>query len=371
MKLLKKILVPIDVNIDSKEQINTTIKVASAFNSEVIIVYVIPSKNIPNSIKNLMITTINTGLGKVKKTLENEGINVREPIIEYGIPVDNILDIAIKENVNLILSGSGSNGKKEKFKLGTIAKKLVILSDKPVWTVKTNQKTQLSNILCPVDFSDPSMRALNNAILLSRKFNSKLKILSVYEPITYNSPRFKVDTVKENANRLKQIENEMEKFINKFDLKDIDYEIDIQEGSIDIQILKTIKEYHHDLLVMGTNGRTGLSKFVMGSTTDKVTRELPCSFITTKKRDIILKYDNKVKELEIHFKKAVDLVKSGFYNDAINEYIVCLHINNMHVPSMQGLAEVYKIIGDDKNAEKYSEKAESLLAKLGLKSQLE
>jgi nucleotide-binding universal stress UspA family protein len=38
---------------------------------------------------------------------------------------------------------------------------------------------------------------------------------------------------------------------------------------------------------MGTNGRTGLSGLIMGSVTQKVIREIPCSFITVKKINVI------------------------------------------------------------------------------------
>ena len=365
MKLLEKILVPIDVNIDYKEQLNTAINIALSYNSEIIVMYVLSEEIVHNDIKELVINAISESLNKVKETLKKEGILIKEPSIVFGNPVDEILQSSISENVNLILIGSGIIDEKEKFRLGINADKLIRLSDKPVWVVKSNEETKLTNILCPVDFSDPSRRALKNAIILSRKFKANLRILGVYKPFVSTSLRLNVDTEEENAYRLGMIEKEMKQFVKEFDLDGIDHVIDIQAGVAHENILHTIKEYGHDLLVMGTNGRSGLNRIVMGSVTEKVTREMPCSFVTTKTQDIIqLRFDNEIKEIEIHFKNANNLVENGFYKEAINQYMICLQINDMHIPTMYKLAEVHKIIGDNAKAGYYDNMAKDLLARL-------
>jgi len=365
MKLLEKILVPIDINIDYKEQLNTAIKIARSYNSEIIVMYVLSEEIVHNDIKEIVINAISENLNKIKEILKNEGILINEPSIVFGNPVDKILQSAINENVNLILIGSGVIDKKEKFRLGINADKLIRLSDKPVWVVRSNEETKLTNILCPVDFSDPSRRALKNAIILSRKFKANLRILGVYKPFVSTSLRLKVDTKEENAYRLGLIEKEMKQFVNEFDLDGINHVIDIQAGVAHENILNTIKEYGHDLLVMGTNGRSGLNRIVMGSVTEKVTREMPCSFVTTKTQDIIqLRFDNEIKEIEIHFKNANNLVENGFYKEAINQYMICLQINDMHIPSMYKIAEAHKIIGDNAKAGYYDNMAKDLLARL-------
>ncbi len=365
MKLLEKILMPIDVNIDFKEQLNTAIKIARSYNSEIIVMYVLSEEIVHNDIKEIVINAISENLNKVKEILEKEGILIKEPSIVFGNPVDKILQSAINENANLILIGSGIINKKEKFRLGINADKLIRLSDKPVWVVKSNEETKLTNILCPVDFSDPSRRALKNAIILSKKFKAALRILGVYKPFVTTSLRLKVDTKEENAYRLGLIEKEMKQFLKEFDLHGINHVIDIQAGVAHENILHTIKEYGHDLLVMGTNGRSGLNRIVMGSVTEKVTREMPCSFVTTKTQDIIqLRFDNEIKEIEIHFKNANDLVENGFYEEAINQYSICLQINDMHIPSFYKLAESYRHIGKNEIAEYYENRAKALLARL-------
>ena len=282
MKLFEKILVPVDVNTDSKAQMKTAVKIARSFNSEIIIMFVAPEEVEQYEIKDIVINAITDSLNTLKKSFIKEKITTREPLLKYGKPVDKILEVATRENVNLILVGSGMKEKREKYKLGTTTQRLINMSDIPVWVVKSKQKPDCNNILCPVDYSEPSERALKNAIFLSASFKSNLTILAVYEPIMYISPRIKVDLEEENSKRLKRFEDEMKHFTGQFDLKGIKHKIVIQTGKAEENILKTIKESAHDLLIMGTNGRSGLSRLVMGSITEKVTREVPCSFITTK-----------------------------------------------------------------------------------------
>lgn len=363
MKLLEKILMPIDVSIDSTEQINTAIKIANLTDSEISIMSVLPEINLNDNVQGYLVEKTKKALSEIKDILTKEGITVNEPFIKYGKPIDDIIiKTAIKDRIDLILTGSGSTDEKEKLKRGTTAEKLMRQSEKPVWVAKSDKENRLENILCPVDFSEPSKFALNNAILLSKVFNANLTILGVYEIYTNLSSRFKVDTEEENANRLKEMEDKMEDFLKDFDLGGVNEEVIIRGGDAHIEILNAIEEKHHDLLIMGTHGRSGFNRFVMGSVTEKVTREVPCSFITIRTEDILqFKVSNEMKEMELSYKKGNQFFKEKFYEDAIGKYMICLQINSMHIPSMFKLAELFKITGDPLKETYYGDMAKDIL----------
>jgi universal stress protein E len=365
MKLLEKILVPVDVNTDSDEQINATIKLANAYKSEIILMYVAPDYELKDEIKDIVIKSVTESLNEIKEILISNKVNVKEPIIVFGNIVDAIVQKADLEKVNLVLIGANRKKKRAKFKLGIIAEQIIRISDVPIWLANAEQKPLFKNILCPVDFSEPSKRALNNAILLARKFKSTLSILTVYEPLVYVSHRIKVDLDAENATRLKRAKNEMKTFIQEFDLDGVDHKIEVRSGNVEEKILNTIKKQQIDLLIMGTNGRSGLSRFFMGSVTEKVIREMPCSFITIKKINIIqLKLDNEIKEIEVHFKNGEELIKNAFYEEAIEQFLMCLQVNDMHIPSMKKLAELYYKSGDKNKSLYYQNMVKEILTKL-------
>jgi universal stress protein E len=365
MKLLEKILVPVDVNTDTKEQVNATISLANSYNSEIMLLYVAPDNELKDAIKDIVIKSVTESLNEIKEILISNKVKVLEPIIVFGNIVDEIVQKANLEKVNLLLIGSSEKNKKAKFKLGIISEQIIRKSDVPVWLVNSDKKASFSHILCPVDFSEPSRRALYNAILLARKFKSALSILTVYEPLVYVSKRINIDLDEENEIRLKRVKNEMKAFIKEFDLDGVDHKIEVKCGKVDEKILRAIKKQHIGLLIMGTNGRTGLSRFFMGSVTEKVIREMPCSFITIKKSDIIkLKLDNEIKEIEVHFKNGEELIKNAFYEEAIDQFLICLQVNDMHIPSMNRLAEIYNKTGDARKSIYYKDMAKEILSRL-------
>ncbi len=364
MKLLEKILVAVDVNTDVSEQIEVAVHIARSYHSQILVVYVIPKEVLHPDISEIVAKAVKNTLLEVKNKFKNAGVAVADTIIENGKPSERILQVSIDHNVNLILAGSGGTSNNN-FKLGITAEKLIQLSDKPVWIVKAGAEVKFSNILCPVDFSDPSRRALKNAILLTRNFKSKLRILNAYKPFTNISPRIQVDMEKENADLLLQHEANMDEFLQEFDLNEIDFQVDVKPGSVHEIILQTIKNNGHDLLVMGTNGRSAFNRFMMGSVTERVIREMPCSFVTTKTHDIFqLRFDTEIKEIEVHIENARVLVEKGLYKEAIGQYLVCLQINDMHIPSMYKLAQIYRKIGEEGRATFYDNMAKDLLSKL-------
>ena len=365
MKKLKKILVPVDIYAGYKEQIDTAIKIARSYNSEIIIMYVISEEISHDETKEIFFNAISASLNEARDTVKKMGVITNKPIIEYGQSVDEILKLAVQEDVNLIVMGVGNRKGKEKLKLGNNVEKLIRHSDIPVWGVKPDEEVKITNILCPVDFSDPSRHALKNAILFSKQFEASLRILGVIEPISSLSPRLKVDWDKENASLLKKFEKEMEDFVKGFDLKELNYKIDIQTGTIDKKILHTIKEHKHDLLIMGTTGRSGLRRVLMGSVAEKVIREIPCSFITVKSQDIIQsRFDTEVKDLEYHFKNANESLEKGLHKKAISQYQICTQINNMYIPAIYKLSVVHEKIGNSAKANYYDDMARKLIARL-------
>jgi len=84
MKLFEKILVPVDVNADSKAQLKAAIKIARSYNSEIIIMYVAPEEVEQYEIKNIVINAITDSLKTIKKTFIKERITTREPLLKYG-----------------------------------------------------------------------------------------------------------------------------------------------------------------------------------------------------------------------------------------------------------------------------------------------
>ena len=366
MKLLEKILVATDLSPSSGGLIQNGIELAKKFKASIILVYVLKSKIADEKIQHFLLSAAKKELQRLRKEIKNKGVGCAEPIIAKGDSYVEIVKEAKINDVNLIFMGSGTDDD-GLHKLGSITEKVIQKSEIPVWVVKKGTKFKLNKILCPVDFSDSSTRALKNAIILANKCKSELTVLNVYEsehPYDHWDLHYLGDfNYLETAIELEKEKNQkaFENYLEKFKFKKVKWERKLANGFPNVEILKLIKEKDIDLLIMGSKGKSGLSKIFMGSVTEKVTREVPCSFITTKSKNLIrVVIEAKMNDIDTHFREAKLLFNEGLYDRSLQEYELCLEIDNMHLRSYYGIAAVYKKLGKHKKADHYHQIAHEI-----------
>lgn len=150
-----------------------------------------------------------------------------------------------------------------------------------------------------------------------------------------------------------------------FKFTDVDYTFESLTGEPDKKIIQLVKERNIDLIFIGTTGKSMIGRVLLGIVTEMVARELPCSIVTTKSENIInLKIDSEISDIEKHFKQAIKLNETGYYNEAIEQLKVCLSINDMHIPSMTELIKLYEKTGENDLAETYKSKLDEILKRL-------
>ena len=136
-------------------------------------------------------------------------------------------------------------------------------------------------ILLPTDGSKYSDKSEKHALALAAANNAEIIALSVVEnSFSLNLPDS--DTISE-VNQL--LKSETEKNLNKVErLRDeegLDVKITkkVAEGSPAKVILETIESEDIDLVVIGSSGKTGFDKFLMGSVAEKVVKSAKCSVL--------------------------------------------------------------------------------------------
>lgn len=361
MKLLEKILIATDLSSASEELINQGVAISKLVGAKIILVYVLNLNTENKKISKFILNAAVNQLNRIKNEIIAKGIECDEPIVANGSIYNKIVEEATVNDVNLILMGSNGHSKNGPFKLGNSAKKVIQKTQIPVWVHKIGSRNKIKKILCPVDFSDASTRALENAVLIAKKLEAKLIVMNVYESehfYEYIDANYLKDEIQKEKEKNEQ---HFEKYLKTINFRGVDFEHFLITGFADIEILKSIKKEKIDLLIMGTTGRSGLSKFLMGSVTEKVVREVPCSFITTKSKNLIkIVIEAKINDLDTHYREAQLLVKDGLYDRALREYNICLEIDNMHIRSYNGMATIYEKMGDQKKADHYHQIAKEI-----------
>ncbi len=141
----------------------------------------------------------------------------------------------------------------------------------------------IKNILCPIDYSIYSEKALTYAIELAEKYRAKLylihvldiRIYDINDPDLYNVNIVDQETFDKLRERLLRCVSEETK-------GKVPVEAIVMQGVPFAEIIKASKDYTIDLIVLGTHGRTGLSHAIMGSVAEKVVRKAPCPVLTVK-----------------------------------------------------------------------------------------
>src|SRR3954454_421314 len=134
----------------------------------------------------------------------------------------------------------------------------------------------LNRILCPVDFSDPSKRALRHALAVARWHQSELTVLHV-EDVLLHAASVEASGYRDLPERQYQ---EVHDFINDGGGRDRNVRIYIDNGDTVSGILEQATRDASDLIVMGTHGRSGVARAVLGSVTERVVRQAPIPVLT-------------------------------------------------------------------------------------------
>jgi nucleotide-binding universal stress UspA family protein len=146
---------------------------------------------------------------------------------------------------------------------------------------------EIRRILCPIDFSDYSRRALDHAVAIARWYGSTITVMHAFSPApvaTYapGAPGFE-SIVLAHADR-DLLLAEMKLFIEMESTPEVPVEAIIREGSAAGEILNQAADLKADLLIMGTHGRSGFERLLLGSITEKVLRKATCPVLTVPRR---------------------------------------------------------------------------------------
>lgn len=143
---------------------------------------------------------------------------------------------------------------------------------------------QLAKFLVPIDFNPHSAEAVRRAVDLAERYGAELVFTYVYEPADHRLP---VSAVSYSSEQLARVTAEIQK---RLDAVRREAEVfgarrtstRLLQGAPAPSIVELAKAERFDMIVMGTHGRTGVDRWLMGSVAANVVRAAPCSVLTVK-----------------------------------------------------------------------------------------
>ncbi|MEY3411620.1 MAG: hypothetical protein RIQ70_306 [Bacteroidota bacterium] len=273
---MKKLLVPTDFSAEAASALKVAAYIAKKTGAEIILFNVIEMA-LPvdyyrapvGDLATLPIPTDNTvqmkALKEMKQKLKAIEHQLSEQEIkcksEVDVDVDNVFKdisevIAKREDVDLIIMGSkGASGLSEVL-IGSNTERVVRYAKTPVLTVKSMEDNfKISQIVYSTDFEETSPVIVKKAKEIAALFRAHLCLLYV------NTPNYFISN--------QDINLKFEKLVKEYHITNYSTHI-YNDFNEEKGILNFTKEIGGDLIIMPTNGRTGLSHLINGSITENI-----------------------------------------------------------------------------------------------------
>ena len=138
---------------------------------------------------------------------------------------------------------------------------------------------QFKTILCPIDFSEFSVTAYHYAVSLAEHYKANLVVLHAIELRKYPYADY-VASTGDFASFSKALSEggdaKLREFLKKHSREAVEVQRIIDQGNASDLILTFAQSHNIEVIVMGTHGRRGFDRLVLGSTTDRVMRRASC-----------------------------------------------------------------------------------------------
>ncbi|HZD60842.1 MAG TPA: universal stress protein [Anaerolineae bacterium] len=277
------ILVAIDGSDSSKNALRQTIKFAKKERCGITAVTVIPSYEgelelgLMSNIKDSFKEPGEKLLAEASQIAKEEGADLYTILAEGNIH-EAIIDVAESRDCDLIVMGRRGLTNFERAFMGSVTARVIGYSPIDVLVMPHNSVIKWDNMLLAVDGSKHSDIAANRAISIAQAYRGELNALSVVDvtdEFFVNAPHAVEQMVKE----AKTISKEVETMAQAARVRASSF---VREGEAHEKIIGMAEELKANVICMGSHGRTGLRRLLMGSVTEKVIGNAPCPVLIIK-----------------------------------------------------------------------------------------
>jgi nucleotide-binding universal stress UspA family protein len=217
-----------------------------------------------------------TALARAQEMAAAAGASIKA-VCALGEPHERIVDLAEGEDCDLIVMGVKGQSFLERILIGSVTGRVIGYSQKDVLVVPPRAAIGWGRMLLAVDGSPSSGRAAQRAFALAKAYRGKLKVVTVLDlpPEFYGAgPKGAADLPIE-AQGMAGVKAQAESLGLKA-------EILVREGTPYKVITDLARKEKINLIILGSHGKTGLKKLLMGSVTERVIGHAPCPVLVVK-----------------------------------------------------------------------------------------
>ena len=283
--MYKKMLVAIDGSESSLYALRQSLKLAREAECLVTVVSVIPRYEGDlgsmwiNNMRDSMRIPCERALSEAEETAKEEKTFIKT-VCEEGEIYERIVDLADAENCDLIVMGTKGLSGFEKVLVGSVTARVIGHTQRDVLVVPKKVPVDWKNILLATDGSKYSETAANRVIKIVKFFGANLKIVSVANvpPEIYSH----ITAPGVVSSLIKKATGYAEVAQKKAEAEGVGTEVFVQEGEAWQVITELARKEDIGLIVIGSHGRTGLRRLLMGSVAEKIIGNSPCPVLVVR-----------------------------------------------------------------------------------------
>lgn len=215
--------------------------------------------------------------------------------IQDTSPAEAIVGRVDESDIDLVVMGTHGRRGADRLLSGSVAEEVVRRASCPVFTVLCQAATDASsdshlegaapirNIVVPVDLSEHTPAVISHARAVAALYNATIHLLHVVEDVAYPTV-YGIDPLTPVLpDVMERAEESLQRYAQQIRTQTgITVKTHVVTGYAAEDIVHTAKELKADLILMGTHGRTGLRRFLIGSVAEKVVRRTPCPVFIVK-----------------------------------------------------------------------------------------
>lgn len=226
-----------------------------------------------------------TIVADVAETLETLGVEHGTDVVQ-GSPAPTIVDYAERYDYDLIVLPTHGRTGISRYLLGSVTEKVVRLSDVPVLTARIQPDEQLTfpyeNILIPTDGSPASTAATRHGLALAATLDATVHVLSVVDDSSLGPDVRSALSADELEHPATEAVEDVVTEADEYDLAHV--QTYVEHGPPAEVIREHIETSEIHAVVMGSSGRRGVDRILLGSVAEKTVRSAPVPVITVHDR---------------------------------------------------------------------------------------
>ncbi|WP_306061164.1 universal stress protein [Natronococcus wangiae] len=286
--MYENILLPFDGSEGAAEALHHTSEIAHRLDATIHVLFVADTTRdsvtvVGDEVVDALVQEGEDIVEEAAKTLDTLGVSYDTDVVQ-GNPAPQIVEHAEHFGYDLIVMSTHAREGLSRYLLGSVSEKVVRLSSIPVLTVRMQPDEQFvfpyENLLILTDGSPAVTHAANHGLSLAATLDSTVHILSVV-----NDESHGLDTLPtiSDHNTEQAASNAVDDLASQAETHGVTNIVrQVEHGTPIEVILKYTESNNIHAIVMGTTGRRGTERILLGSLAEKVVRSAPVPIVTVK-----------------------------------------------------------------------------------------